>query len=124
MAGFATTTTSCATTPRCAFIIHSLQITIPNLRKSRDVLYAHLFHQSGSCYVFANQRALLGQHQRIVATGVFEKNMFIITTVFKLQLQSSSPLLLTDITRSFQLLHKRTDFGGGNGLGGHGGITI
>jgi len=70
--------------------------------------------------VFSNQRALLGQHQRIVAAGVCEKNMFIITTVFKLQLQSSSPLLLTDITRSFQLLHERTDFGGGNGLGGHG----
>ena len=57
MAGPATTTTSCATPPICAFIIQSLQITIPNLRKSRDVLYAHLFHQSGSCYVFANQRS-------------------------------------------------------------------
>ena len=120
MAGSATTTTSCATTPRCAFIIDSLQITIPNLCKSRNVLYAHLFHQNGSGYVFSNQRALLGQHQRIVAAGVCEKNMFIITTVFKLQLQSSSPLLLADITRSFQLHHKRTDFGGGNGLGGHG----
>ena len=119
MAGSATTTTSCATTPICAFIIQSLQITIPNLRKSRDVLYAHLFHQSGSGYVFANQRSLLSQHQGIVAAGVCEKNMFIITTVFKLQLQSSSPLLLADITRSFQLLHKRTGFGGGNGLGGH-----
>ena len=120
MAGSATTTTSCATTPRCAFIIHSLQITIPNLGKSRDVLYAHLFHQSGSGYVFANQRALLCQHQGIVAAGVFEKNMFIITTVFKLQLQSSSPLLLANLASDLELLHKRTDFGGGNGLGGHG----
>jgi len=120
MAGSATTTTSCATTPRCAFIIHSLQITIPNLRKSRDVLYAHLFHQNGSGYVFSNQRALLGQQQRIVTAGVLEERMFTVTTVFKLQLQSGSPLLLADITRSFQLHHKRTDFGGGNGLGGHG----
>jgi len=105
---------------RFTFIIDSLQKSLPYLSKGRNGFYSHLLHDSYLGDMFANQRSLLRQHQGIVTAGVLEKRMFTVTTVFKLQLQSGSPLLLADITRSFQFHHKRTDFGRGNGLGGHG----